>query len=62
LATNIHHDVSSLTQPSILAPSTKHLDENEQICQQILEAKQNTKEANENVAMLMDRIKLMEQN
>ena len=64
LVGNIFHGVPFLIQPSLLAPSTNHLVENEKLCQQVLEANQKAKaikerddETNQKYALLKDKLK-----
>jgi len=47
LAANIRHGLSSLTHPSLFAPSSDHLAKNEQLRQQVLQANENPKATNE---------------
>ena len=68
LASNIRHGVSSLTQPSILAPSSDYFSHNEQLHQQVMQANERADQAtqiaaqaNQKCAMLEDKIKFMEQ-
>ena len=75
LASNIRHGVSSLTQPSIFAPSSDYFSLNEQLHQQVMQANEKADQAtqradqatqiaaqaNQKCAMLEDKIKFMEQ-
>ena len=45
LASNIRHGVSSLTQPSILAPSSDYFSHNEQLHQQVMQANEKADQA-----------------
>ncbi|WVZ21389.1 hypothetical protein V8G54_008711 [Vigna mungo] len=64
LAANIRHGVSSLTQPSLLAAATDHIDhsaENEQLRQQVTQANITAREAMERCAKLEDTMQLLKQ-
>lgn len=45
LASNICHGVSSLTQPSIFAPSSDYFSLNEQLHQQVMQANERVDQA-----------------
>jgi len=72
LAANIRHGVSSLTQPSLLAAATNHIDlsatdhidysaENEQLRRQVTQANITAREAMEKCAKLEDTMQLLKQ-
>jgi len=61
LSANIRHGVSSITQPNILPSSIDYITENEQLRRKVMETNQIVNQINQNVAILMDRIQMLEQ-